>query len=70
MRLLITRPRCGHCNRVWTPRQGVPADHNYCRKCRSKRREIAKRAFGLRPLQPEDFSGPYLLPRALRSRPT
>jgi len=67
MARLITRPRCRHCNREWMPGHGVVAAEDFCRKCRKERRAKAKRAFGLRPLTPADFDGPYLLPRARRT---
>lgn len=57
-------PKCRHCGSSWRPAKGVVATQAYCLQCRDSRREIAKKEFDLRPIEPSDIAGPYLLPRA------
>jgi hypothetical protein len=64
--LTVSLPRCRSCSRYWRPPEGVDASSGFCKKCSEERRMIAVSHFGLSAPQPEDFTGPYLLPRRLR----
>lgn len=64
--LALTLPRCRSCNRHWHPQQGVSATRHFCKKCSPARRAAAEVKLDLKPLEPSDFDGPYLLPRKLR----
>lgn len=63
--LTLCIPKCRNCGRNWRPQEGVNADKSFCRKCSGDRKAIAISRLGLKPPRPEDFSGPYLLPRRL-----
>lgn len=65
--LNVARPKCMYCGYSWLPPEGVVASDAYCPCCSASRRRLASAAFGLAPLTMQDASGPYLLPRALRS---
>ena len=64
--LKLSQPRCRSCGRHWRPAEGVVASHSYCKRCASKRRAKAAAYFGLRPISPDEITGEYRLPRALR----
>lgn len=66
--MMMNLPRCRHCGQPWAPPVGVVAAQSFCCRCSQERRQIATDKLGLGPLQPEDFDGPYLVPRALRVR--
>jgi hypothetical protein len=63
---MFSRPKCRHCKRAWTPAHGVIATKTYCPKCSNARQARAARGFGMKPVTPADFDGPYLIPLAGR----
>jgi hypothetical protein len=63
---MLACPKCRYCSAQWSPAAGVVAAKSFCAKCRKKRRQIAKRTLGLKPISSADLSGKFLLPRALR----
>jgi hypothetical protein len=66
--LTVSLPSCRNCKRHWRPAKGVVALASYCKKCATDRRTTASSAFGLRPIDPADLTGAFLLPRKLRPR--
>lgn len=60
-------PRCRHCKRPWKPAEGVVASQSYCSACRPQRLKKAQRILSLRPIAPDEFDGPYILPKRAKS---
>lgn len=60
---------CRYCGKPWRPADNVVATEGYCSDCSKERRSIAGRAFGLRPIEPADIDGPYVIPSAFRRKP-
>ena len=65
--LQIASAKCRCCGRYWRPPVGVNASMAFCKRCADERRAEAKKRLDLRQPRAGDFSGPYLLPRRLRS---
>lgn len=65
--LSLSLPRCRHCSRYWRTSQGVVANASYCKKCSKERRSLVTEALGLKPIEPAEVIGRYLLPRRLRT---
>jgi hypothetical protein len=63
----LALPLCRGCGRHWRPAQGVVASCGYCKRCAGERRAKAAAHFGLKPIAPEEVTGAYRLPRALRN---
>lgn len=64
--LRVSQPKCRSCGRLWRPAEGVVASRSYCKRCSSERRAKAAAHFGLKPISPDEVTGAYRLPRALR----
>lgn len=63
----VSLPECGSCGTYWRPEPFVSAQMSYCTKCSRTRARLAESVFSLKPLFLSEFSGEYLLPRAIRN---
>lgn len=61
--MTIVLPRCRFCGRRWKPSRGVNAVMGYCEACHEDRRALAGSRFDLRPIDPHEIVGPYLIRR-------
>jgi hypothetical protein len=65
---MLMLPKCRHCKRAWLPQDSAVAERDFCNRCKGDRREIARKAFALKPNVIGDADGAYVLPRKLRGR--